>query len=141
MFAFLFLNVYLFLNAGSWLIRSDEAPKSDVGIILIGRLVDRTLLAHSLLKQCKISRIVMVNDVVYDRNILDSIGFRAPSHATVSRELLLALGVADSLITIIPGDASSTRQEAGVFAEYLKSNQQIHTVSIIISSYHSRRSW
>lgn len=83
----------------------------------------------------------MVNDVVYDRNILDSIGFRAPSHATVSRELLLALGVADSLITIIPGDASSTRQEAGVFAEYLKSNQQIHTVSIIISSYHSRRSW
>lgn len=141
MFAFLFFNGYIFLNAGFWIIRTDEAPKSDVGIILMGRLVDRTLLAHSLLKQGRISRIVMVNDVVFDRNILDSIGFRVPTHATVSRELLLALGVADSLITIIPGDASSTCQEAGIFVKFLKSNPQIHKLAIITSSYHTRRSW
>ena len=45
-----------------------------------------------------------------------------------------------SIITIIPGSAMSTRDEASAMSVYLDEENSIRTIMLVTSSYHSRRS-
>lgn len=141
---FLFLMIFiLFLrHAGTYLVKqADPLPKSDAAIILMGSIADRVLEAADTYKAGQTDRIVIVNNIQYGSESLQPYGVNIPNFASLSVDALQQLGVPDSLITVLPGRASSTRAEADTIASWLQANPAIDTLAIISSSAHTRRAY
>ncbi|HMM12738.1 MAG TPA: ElyC/SanA/YdcF family protein [Bacteroidales bacterium] len=141
MLAFFILTGLFLSYAGSWLVFQKTKFPADIGIILMGRLPDRVLEAITLLKEENIKMVVVPNNIVYDNELLVPYGFELPSEAQRAVVLLGNLGVSDSLIRLLPGNASSTRMEAEALAGYLLLNPHVKSVALITSASHRRRAF
>lgn len=138
----LILLIFVLSKAGTYLVKqTTPLPKSDAAVILMGSIADRVLEASDIFKAGLTERIIIVNNIQYGSESLVPYGVSIPNFAALSVDALQQLGVPDSLITIIPGRASSTRAEADTISSWLKVNPDIRTLAIISSSAHTRRAF
>jgi len=66
-------------------------------------------------------------------------GVKIPHDSDIAREVAVQLGVPAEKITVLPGDALSTQDEAIQVREYLKSEPDIDSLIIVTSKSHSGR--
>jgi uncharacterized SAM-binding protein YcdF (DUF218 family) len=72
-------------------------------------------------------------------NLVVSQGVKIPHDSDIAREVAVQLGVPAEKITVLPGDALSTQDEAIQVREYLKSEPDIDSLIIVTSKSHSER--
>jgi uncharacterized SAM-binding protein YcdF (DUF218 family) len=136
---FIFGLLLLFPRAASFLVKTSPAIKTDAAFILMGSVSDRLLQAADLYEAGLAKQIILVNEKQTGMEFLIERGVQIPSLAALSKQALIDLGIPDSLITILPGQASSTRAEADSLASYLSHNPHIKSITLVSSAYHLRR--
>lgn len=134
-----FVFIYGFRVAGSFLVKNAEIVNAHPTLILMGSIADRVLQTADLYKNGSSTEILIVNNIQYGSQYLAQYDVHIPNGAELSKRALTQLSIPDSLITIIPGRAASTRAEAQITANYLKQNLQIDTLIIVSSAAHMRR--
>ena len=128
------------VKAGDWLIVKDKLTQSDIILVLMGSPGDRILEARDIYLQGYSKRIVFIEDNDPGRKELKKeAGILLPNDAFRNKELAIKLGIPDSSIFILPGDANSTLEEAKILVQYIKENPSLDSIILITSSYHSRR--
>lgn len=135
----LFSAVIFFRNAGHWLVKNDQPQKADAVVILMGAIAERVLEARDIYEAGLANRMIIPENVFYGSEALENAGVNIPYGAQLSKEILIKLGIPDSLISIAPGKAASTYQEALSIADYLTRNPHLKTLILSSSDYHMRR--
>ena len=131
----------VFFNAGKWLVVvEDELQPVDAIVVLMGSTGDRMLQVSELYEQGYSERVLMVNTYTPARDLLLEKGVYLKTNAEQAKEIGIDLGIPESAITIIPGKAMSTRDEAAAISEYIDAGKSPRAIMLITSSYHSRRS-
>ncbi|WP_249870523.1 YdcF family protein [Oceanobacillus saliphilus] len=135
--------ILLFLRyGGEWLVAEDNLEEMDhaVIVLLMGSVADRGLGAAELYEQGKGDSILMVRSHMPGAEALEERGISISGDADNSQRILSELGVPEADITILPGDAQSTKDEALAVAEYLEGRPNIDRIVLVTSKYHSQRS-
>lgn len=131
--------VLLFRQAGSYLVKADLPQNTDAIVVLMGSIPDRVLHAADLFKQGIAPRIIIVEPEhgAWDKVIAKGINpiFGAKQYI----EVAVQLGIPDSCITIIPGEAQSTKQEAQIISTWLKQNPGLQSLTLVSSNSHMCR--
>lgn len=68
-------------------------------------------------------------------------GIKVKSNAEICSNYLNALGVPGEAITILPGKAKSTREEAEIISKYLSGQPEIKSLNIVSSPFHTKRAF
>lgn len=136
---FITASLLLFRYAGTYLVKKDPLQKSDASLILMGSIADRVLQAAVVHKQGMANEVLIVNNIQYGSEYLAQYDVFIPNFAALSKQALRQFGIPDSLITIIPGRATSTRDEARLAATWLANHPHIDTLMLISSAAHMRR--
>lgn len=133
------LLILSYPRLGQWLVAEDDVVKSDIIVVLMGSVADRILQAVDLYQEGEADKIVMVNShrVAYDE--LLSRYVEIPGDAQLSQTAANSLGVPNEDIIILEGDAKSTQDEALVVREFLRYNDEIDSMILVTSKYHSAR--
>jgi uncharacterized SAM-binding protein YcdF (DUF218 family) len=126
-------------SLGTFLISQDEPQPSDIIVLLMGSGPDRMLGAVDLYKQGYADQIVMVRNMVRGYDLVVSQGVKIPHDSDIAKEVAEQLGVPVENITVLPGDALSTQDEAIQVREYLKGEPNINSLIIVTSKSHSGR--
>lgn len=135
--------VFIFLRFGGvWLVEEDDIEEIDgaVMVLLMGSVGDRALGAVDLYEQGKAESILMVRSHLPGYEELKERGIKITGDVDNSNTVLTESGVAKEDITIIPGDAQSTQDEAIAIAQYLKNRPDVDTIFLVTSRFHSYRS-
>lgn len=88
----------------------------------MGSIADRVLQTADIYNQNLTNEILIVNNIQYGSEYLAQYNVHIPNFAELSKQALSQLSIPDSLITIIPGRAASTKDEAGITAAWLKNH-------------------
>ena len=127
-------------SGARFLIVRVPAEHADAIVVLSGSATmrERISLAAQLYREGKSSRIILTNDNLlggwsntYQRNLLSF------ERASI---LLKEAGIAEGAIIVIPQSVSSTYDEAVVVRKFSEENQ-LRTLLLITSGYHSRRTF
>ncbi len=105
----------------------------------MGSVSDRILQAADIFEAGLTKELIIVNEKQTGIENLNKRGVDIPSQAQRSQSALIQLGIPDSLISIIPGRAASTKDEAAITAAWLKNHPHIDTLIIVSSAAHMRR--
>lgn len=133
--------IYFFLHAGKYLVRSDELINSDVIVVLMGSGPDRMLEAVDLYKAGYGKKILMVENNQPGYDLLEKRGVSLPRDPYLAKSVGMQLGVPEGAFIILPGDALSTQDEARHVREYLREHQNIKTMLLVSSRYHTARAY
>jgi uncharacterized SAM-binding protein YcdF (DUF218 family) len=126
-------------SLGTFLVAEDEPQQSDIIVLLMGSGPDRMLGAVDLYHAGHADEIVMVRNMVRGYDLVVSQGVKIPHDTDIAKEVAVQLGVPVEKITVLPGDALSTQNEAIQVREYLKSEPYIDSLIIVTSKSHSGR--
>lgn len=126
-------------SLGNYLVAEDEPQQSDIIVLLMGSGPDRMLGAVELYQSGYADEILMVRNMVRGYDLVVSQGVKIPHDTDIAREVAVQLGVPVEKITVLPGDALSTQDEAIQVREYLKSEPDIDSLIIVTSKSHSER--
>ena len=132
--------VIVFPRLGKWLVAEDEIVKSDIIVVLMGSVPDRILEAADLYHDGYADKITMVNSHMVGYDVLLNKGVKIPGNAQLSKSAANSLGVQDKDILVLDGNAKSTQDEAIIVKNYLKDNENIDSMILVTSKYHSKRS-
>jgi uncharacterized SAM-binding protein YcdF (DUF218 family) len=112
--------------------------QADAIVVLSGSraYLERTQKAAELYRQGRAPLILLTDD--HTRGGWSSVLQRNPYFVERAREELQKAGVPAEKIRVVPGIASSTRDEAVMLRDYA-SAQGLHSVLVVTSAYHSRR--
>jgi uncharacterized SAM-binding protein YcdF (DUF218 family) len=136
----LLVSVVSCRKAGRWLIKSETFNHSDAIILLMGKMpADRILSATDIFEQGFEPKIIIVEEKMIAINLLKNRGVTVLSNTTQCRNALVQLGIPADSITILPGDAQSTQDEATIIREYIRTQPSIDTITLVTSSHHTRR--
>jgi uncharacterized SAM-binding protein YcdF (DUF218 family) len=135
----LIILVIVFPRLGKWLVAEDEIVKSDIIVVLMGSVPDRILEAVDLYHDGFADQIVIVNSHMVGYDILLNRGVKIPGNAQLSKSAANSLGVQDEDILILGGNAKSTQDEAIIVKDYLKDEENIDSIILVTSKYHSER--
>lgn len=138
--AILLLAKICFLNLGHFLVAEDEPEPSAVAIVLMGSGPDRMLGAVELYRAGYVCEIVMVRNMIGGYDLAVSQGVEIPHNTDLAREVAVQLGVPPEKITVLPGDARSTQEEAIRVRKYLRDEGGIDSLILVTSRTHSGRS-
>ena len=139
-----FILIVLFFYAGAaYLIKSStNVPNNSIGLTLQGSSTgEREIETLALFKSKKISKIVFVDNTPSAEIIPKSLNVNEFSFTIPFQENMRRLGISDSLLILIPGPAHSTRDEAKFALTQLCKDTSIKNLTIITSSYHTRRAY
>src|SRR5688500_447600 len=125
-------------GAAQALIVHDGLAHAEVIVVLSGSsaYLERTNKAADLFHEGRAPLVVLTNDNT--RGGWSSVQQRNPYFVERAAEELRKAGVPAEKIQIVPGVASSTRDEATILREYVLS-QGLRSVLVVTSAYHSRR--
>ncbi|WP_087972191.1 YdcF family protein [Oceanobacillus rekensis] len=139
---FFALILGFFRYGGELLVVEDDIEDVDhaVIVLLMGSVADRSLGAAELYEEGKGDSILIVRSHITGNEVLQERGISIPGDAERSKIVLSELGVAEEDLTILPGSAESTKDEALVIAEYLEGGADIDSILLVTSKYHSYRS-
>jgi uncharacterized SAM-binding protein YcdF (DUF218 family) len=126
-------------SLGTYLVAEDEPQPSDIIVLLMGSGPDRMLGAVDLYHAEYADEILMVRNMVRGYDLVVSQGVKIPHDTDIAREVAVQLGVPVEKITVLPGDALSTQDEAIQVREYLKNEPDIDSLIIVTSKSHSGR--
>lgn len=126
-------------RAGLWLNKESIPQHADALVLLMGNFTDRVLQAADLYAQGKAGRVIIAEESMGGYQGLIDRGVFIISHTTQAANSLAALGVPVDSITVLPGDARSTLDEAVIVLDYLRKNPGIDTIILVSSPYHLRR--
>ncbi len=110
--SFAFAAILCFLNLGHLLVAEDEPERGAVAIVLMGSGPDRMLGAVELYRAGYVGEIVMVRNLVRGYDLAVSQGVEIPHDTDLAGAVSIQLGVPPEKITVLPGDARSTQEEA-----------------------------
>ena len=133
--------LFLYLSRGHWLVDAAEFlnvsnPPSRVDFMMVlgGGSDTRPLVAAAWVVRGKASA-VLVPTVKTPPELVD--GTTLPDHEVI-RRVLLAEGVRNEAIVLLPGECATTRDEAEALAAFLDSNSNV-SVAIVTNSLYTRR--
>jgi uncharacterized SAM-binding protein YcdF (DUF218 family) len=126
-------------SLGNYLVAEDEPQQSDIIVLLMGSGPDRMLGAVDLYHAGHADEIMMVRNMVRGYDLVVSQGVKIPHDTDIAREVAVQLEVPVEKITVLPGDALSTQDEAIAVREYLKNEPDIDSLIIVTSKSHSGR--
>jgi len=126
-------------RAGAWLVKENVPEHADAMVLLMGGFPDRVLQAVDLYKEGKAGRLLIVEESMGPFRALEARGADIISNTEQARNSAIALGIPADSITVLPGDARSTLDEAIVVRDYLVERNNIDTVLLVSSSAHMRR--
>jgi uncharacterized SAM-binding protein YcdF (DUF218 family) len=130
----------LFSNAGTWLVKSDPPVHADAMVMLMGGIPpDRLLQAANNYNKGLAGRLIIVEENRGRYSELEARGAHFISNTEQAAAAAPSLGIPAGSVTILPGDARSTQDEALIVRSYLQSNPAIDTITLITNSAHSRR--
>jgi uncharacterized SAM-binding protein YcdF (DUF218 family) len=120
------------------LVVSAPLASADAIVVLSGSsaYVERTRKAAELYREGRAPLVLLTDDNT--RGGWSSAKQTNPFFVERAKEELINAGVPADRITIIPGSASSTRDEAVIVKQYVE-RERLRSVLIVTSSYHSRR--
>jgi len=127
-------------RAGIWLVKEDEPPHADALVLLMGNFTDRVLKTADLYGSGIADRVIIAEESMGGYKGLIDHGVKIISHTSQAVSSLVALGVPADSITILPGDARSTLDEAVIVRDYIGTNPGLDTLILVSSPYHLRRS-
>lgn len=134
------LIIFLIKSAGTFLVKNDLPKHSDATLILMGSIPDRILQTADLFHEGLTHQILIVEENMGGLKILRERGYKIYTNSMQASSLLNQMGIPDTLITIIPGYAKSTMDEAIYLRDWLRRNPQAaDTLTIVSSSHHMRR--
>jgi len=116
-----FLLALFLWRGGHWLVVETPLQQADAIVMLRGSTPERELEVARLYHKNLANHILFVNFSTHNTLLLDSLELDLPQGVENTITALQHLGVPESLITILPGDISSTRGEAIAVREYLES--------------------
>ena len=126
-------------SLGNYLVAEDEPQQSDIIVLLMGSGPDRMLGAVDLYHAKYADEILMVRNMVRGYNLVVSQGVNIPHDTDIAKDVAVQLEVPEEKITVLPGDALSTQDEAIQVREYLKNEPDIDSLIIVTSKSHSGR--
>ena len=126
-------------RAGIWLVKEDVTGHADAIVILMGSFTDRVLETVDLYHQGKADRLLIVYESMGPYLLLESRGADVIRTTEQARDAAVALGVPVDSITMLPGEARSTLDEALIVRDYLKAKSDIDTLILVSSPAHMRR--
>jgi uncharacterized SAM-binding protein YcdF (DUF218 family) len=126
-------------QAGTWLVKNDTPNHADAMVILMGNIPDRVLQAADLYKEGVAGKVIIVEESMGSFKKLEERGAHIISNTAQAQNAAISLGIPADSISILPGDARSTQQEALLVREYLSKTPGIHTLLLVTSAEHTRR--
>ncbi len=127
-------------RAGKWLVKEDVPPHADAIVLLMGSFPERVLEAADIYNEGIADRILIVYESLGPYKMLESRGAEVVRTTQQAHDAAVALGVPADSITMLPGDARSTMEEAIAIREYLWDKSAIDTLILVSSPAHMRRS-
>jgi uncharacterized SAM-binding protein YcdF (DUF218 family) len=126
-------------SLGEALIVKDKPAPSDLIVVLMGGGLNRVFGAVDLYNTNYSQRILMVESYQAGYTEAISKGISVPREAVIAKSAAVQLGIPANAITILPGDAKSTKDEALVVRKYLQEHEKIDSIIIATSPTHSAR--
>lgn len=127
-------------RAGTWLVKESVPSHADALVLLMGNFTDRVLKTADLYRSGIADRVIIAEESMGGYKGLTDRGVKIISHTSQAVSSLVALGVPADSITILPGDARSTLDEAVIVRDYIGTNPGLDTLILVSSPYHLRRS-
>ena len=127
-------------RAGTWLVKESVPSHADALVLLMGNFTDRVLKTADLYGSGLANRVIIAEESMGGYKGLTDRGVKIISHTSQAVSSLVALGVPADSITILPGDARSTLDEAVIVRDYIGTNPGLDTLILVSSPYHLRRS-
>ena len=139
----LLLFVFLFFNAGFYLNLNRQSAKSSgsIAFLLVGDLKDRVLALSEIYKSGEVDSVVYANTLDTDYNFLDSLDVVNCRNSDKIKEILTKLGIPSNKIIQLDAQTKSTIDEANALRDFLKIHPEVNKVTLVTSSYHSRRAY
>ncbi len=126
-------------NAGNWLVKEDLPEHADAMVLLMGSFPDRVLEVVDLFDEGRADRVIIVEESMGAYRRLKVRGARIVSNSKQAANSLVALGIPADSITLLPGDARSTLDEAITIRDYTAGNASLDTLLLVSSPAHMRR--
>lgn len=126
-------------RAGQWLVKEDLPKHADALVILMGNFSERVLQAVDVYDKDLANRMIIVYESMGPYRELESRGALIVRTTEQARDAAVALGVPADSIIMLPGDASSTLDEAIAVRDYLKLKPSVDTLILVSSPAHMRR--
>ncbi|NSW94701.1 MAG: YdcF family protein [Bacteroidales bacterium] len=128
-----------FINAARWLVKDDGPVHGDAMVLLTGSIADRVLETADKFKEGDASKVIIVTESMGEYKSLEERGIKLINSTNQISKALVELGVPSDRITVLPGDAESTMEEATIIDNYLTSQTDIDTIILVSSKTHTRR--
>ena len=126
-------------RAGTWLVKESVPSHADALVLLMGNFTDRVLKTADLYRSGIADRVIIAEESMGGYKGLTDRGVKIISHTSQAVSSLVALGVPQDSITVLPGDARSTLDEAAIVRNYIGNNPDTDTIILVSSPYHLRR--
>ncbi len=135
----LLFAVLLVPRMGLFLIADDDLEHADAIVVLMGSIADRALEAADLYQGGYAPEIIIGRSFTEGSGELTARGVSIPDPAELTAIAIAELGVPEAALTIMPEQAMSTMEEALIITDYLAEREDIETLIVVTSSYHSKR--
>lgn len=126
-------------RAGVWLVRDDNPVHADAMVLLMGDFSDRVLQAADLYSEGKTGRLIIVQESMGPYRALQARGVEIIRTTHQAHDAAVKLGIPADSITILPGDARSTLDEAIAVRDYFSTTPGVDTLLLVSSAHHMRR--
>ena len=137
---FILFLLFIFPNLGRWLVVKDELSNSDLILVLAGSFPDRVLHSIYLYNQQYGEKIVFVESCKGEHNDKEGEVVEIPQgYAQLNEAFAIKSGIPEEGLLILNGDARSTRDEAMRMKVFLSDNEEVASIILVTSKYHSRR--
>ncbi|HBE42902.1 MAG TPA: hypothetical protein DDW27_17210 [Bacteroidales bacterium] len=128
-------------NVGVWLVREDVPSHADAIVLLMGTFPERVLQAVDLYHRGLADNMIIVYESMGPYQTLGARGASVKRTTEQARDAAVALGVPEARITMVPGDARSTLDEAIAVRDHLVNRSATDTLILVSSPAHMRRSY
>jgi len=126
-------------KAATWLIEEDVRVKADAIVFLMGSLPDRVLQTADLYEQDLAELVLIVEASSGAGKALEARGVKLISETTQVCDALIALGIPQEHIIVLPGYATSTQMEATIVRDYVLNRSGLDSLILVTSPFHTRR--
>ena len=136
---FILAGIFIVPKFGQWLVVNDEVKESDVILVLMGSVYDRILEAVDLYQESYSGKIILINSYIAAKDIIIDRGLQAYGNTLLCKMAAVDMGIPEEDIIVLDGNSRSTQDEAITFREYIKKNEEIDSIIIVTTKFHSRR--
>lgn len=128
-------------GVGNWLVKEDIPVHADAVVLLMGYFPERVLQVADMYHGGVADNLIIVYESMGPYQVLEARGASVIRTTGQARNAAIALGIPDSCITMLPGDARSTLDEALAVREYMTGNTGLDTLLLVSSPAHMRRAY